>query len=104
MTDTLRTFRLLWRANSVSWGIDAQFNIIGRGMSSESLIARSHPAQDGEDEADERDECSQAAVDDGEVAGVVIDCDCDRLEVCGCRVHGCCCTSGQLCSLKGLIA
>lgn len=51
-------------------------------------MTRSHPAQDSEDEAAESDQCSQATVNDGEVAGILIDRDWDRFKVGGCRVHG----------------
>ena len=39
------------------------------------MVARSEPAQDGEHKAGKSDQSSQASVDDGEVAGVIVDCD-----------------------------
>jgi hypothetical protein len=58
-------------------------------LSSKSLMTRPHPAQDGEDEVGESDQCSQATEYNGEVTGIVIDRDWDRLEVGGGRFHDC---------------
>ena len=88
MTDSLRALRLPWGASSISGSIDAQFEIIRSALSSKSLTARSHPAQNGEDETSEGGECSQAAVDDGEVTGIAVGSDWERLEIGGCRIHG----------------
>lgn len=95
MTDTLRGMQLLWHAGRVLRRVVAQLNINGGLSGSQSLMARPHPAQDGEDEAGESNQGSQATVNDGEVAGVVVDRDWDRLEVGGCRIHGCVVIAGS---------
>lgn len=89
MADTLRALWLLWCADYVSQSMQAHFDIVGRAVSSKSLMARCHPAQDGEDEAGEGYQCSQATVNDCEIAGVTVDSDWDCFEVGGCRLHGC---------------
>lgn len=88
MADSFRALWLCLCANCVLRSNWAQFDIVGRAVSSESLMTRSQPAQDGEDEAAESDQCSQATINDGDVTGIVVDRDQDLLEVGGRRVHG----------------
>jgi hypothetical protein len=52
-------------------------------LSGKSLMTRPNPAQDGDDEVGESDQCSQDTEYDGEVAGIVVDRDWDRLEAGG---------------------
>ena len=53
MTDSLRALRLLRGASGVLGLIDVHLEVIGSAVSRKSLMARSLPAQDGEDEAGE---------------------------------------------------
>lgn len=83
-TGALGALQFRRRANCVSRSIDAQLNVIKRAMlSGKSLMTRPNPAQDGDDEVGESDQCSQATEYDGEVACIVVDRDWDRLEVGG---------------------
>lgn len=87
VTDTLRGVQLLWHARSDLRRVDAQLNINGGLAGSQSLMARPHPAQDGEDEGCESDQRSQATIDDGEVTGIVVDRDWDRLGIGSSWIH-----------------
>jgi hypothetical protein len=99
---TLKVLRFLWRTNRVSRSIHTQLNVVGRAvLSSKSLMTRPHPAQDGEDEVGESDQCSQATEHNGEVTGIVVDRDRNRLEVGGGRFHDCVVLAGG-CVVKGL--
>lgn len=69
-------------------------------MSNSSLAARPHPAQYGEDEAGEGDQCSQAAVNDGEIAVVMVGRDWDRFKAGGCQIHGCVVAIGSRAALE----
>jgi hypothetical protein len=72
-------------------GIDTlQLEVVGRRMlSGKSLSTGLEPAQNGEDEAGKGNQGSQAAVDDGKIAGVLVDEIGKRFEV-GSRQGHCC--------------
>jgi hypothetical protein len=72
-------------------GIDTlQLEVVGRRMLSGKFLSTGlEPAEDGEDEAGEGDQGSQAAVDDGKIAGVIIDMVGKDFEVGGRQGHCC---------------
>lgn len=76
--DNCSVRRLLWYSIGVSRSIALKLNVCGRSKcSGKLLLARSQPAQNGEDESGKSDQSSQAAVDDGQVAGIMVDGDWD---------------------------
>jgi hypothetical protein len=72
-------------------GIDTlQLEVVGRRMlSGKALSTGLEPAENGENEAGEGDQGSQAAVDDGKIAGVIVDRIGTRFEVGGRQGHCC---------------
>jgi hypothetical protein len=72
-------------------GIDTlQLEVVGSSMLSGKLLSTGlEPAQNSEYEASEGDQGSQAAVDDGKIAGVVVDKVGKRFEAGGCQRHDC---------------
>jgi hypothetical protein len=72
-------------------GIDTlQLEVVGSSMLSGKLLSTGlEPAQNSEYEASEGDQGSQAAVDDGKIAGVVVDKVGKRFEVGGFQRHDC---------------
>lgn len=88
MRDVRGHSRLLWCLTMALGSVAAQLNIIGRlTLGSKHLVARSQPAQDGKDETGEGDQSSKTPIDDGEVAGVMVEGDWHHLEVRCVQLH-----------------
>jgi hypothetical protein len=74
----------------VSRGSTLQLEVVGRRVLSGKFLSTGlEPAQNSEYEASECDQGSQATVDDGKIAGVLVDEIGKRFEVGGCQRHCC---------------
>lgn len=81
---------ILFDVPGVLWCVALHLDIaIGLMLSGKLLSMRLQPAQDGDDEAGESDQCSKTSVDYGKVAGVVVvNNDWIHVRISDCQLHG----------------